>query len=888
MALNPGQKLGPYEIESAAGAGGMGEVYRAKDTRLDRIVAIKVLPAKTAGNADLRARFEREARAISSLNHPNICTLHDIGHEEGIDYLVMEFLEGETIGDRVKKGPVDIREALEIGIQIADALDKAHRKGLIHRDLKPANVILTKEGAKLLDFGLAKLSVSGGVVDGISGLTQTTPLTGTGTIIGTIQYMAPEQLDGSEADARSDIFAFGAVLYQMVTGKRPFEGKSQASLIAAIIERSPEPISNVVPMAPPGLNRLIKKCLAKDPDDRWQSARDMADELRWISQSGSQAGVAAPIAARRKLRLRLGWSIAAVTTLVAGLYAFLWYTQPPPEEPIIRFSIDPGRELESIDWPQISPDGKHLAFKGRDTSGQEGIWIRSLESTQSNLVKGTTGVLRPYWSPDSRFLAFSVGRNQLKKVLINGSPPQLIGEIERTADGSWGSAGTIIFDGNSTDSIRGVSSGGGKEFAVTRLDSSRLDRYHAWPKFLPDGKHFLFLASADTIVNKGEYTLCVGSVDSDETKSLMSVYSRIDYAEPGYILHAKDKVLLAQAFDVNKLEIVGEPIPIAEDVDQAPGSALALFSVSNQGTLVYMSSGTRASSELVWINRSGTELGKIGTPDRYGDVALSPDNQKLAYALKDPQTETSNIWINDLKRSVASRFTFEESNTFGPVWSVDGSELFYGGGTFPRIFSMRKQVSGTKKSEEFWHDSTISLNIITDVLPDGKRACLTVATTQADISLAELDKEESVTPLVNSEAGEYLGRVSPDGKLLAYLSDESGQPQLYLTKINGEGKWQISTKGLRDFRWNPAGGELFYFSSEWDLFSVPISGQGGIEIGAGTKLFKQRLSRPGEASLAMFDVSRDGQKFIMVIAVEQEERPKVNVILNWHKLLENY
>ena len=413
MSLTPGQRLGPYEIESPAGAGGMGEVYRAKDTRLDRTVAIKVLPARTAQNADLRARFEREARAISSLNHPNICILHDVGHEGGMDYLVMEYLEGETLGERIQQGPIELEEALNIAAQIADALDKAHRQGLVHRDLKPGNVVLTKTGAKLLDFGLAKLQISGGVVEGISGVTQTTPLTGAGTIIGTIQYMSPEQLEGGEADVRSDIFAFGALLYEMLSGSRAFAGKSQASLIASILKEKPRSLSEVMPMSPPTLDRLVRKCLEKDPEDRWQSARDLSDELRWISQSGSQAGIPAPIASRRKLRFRLAWAVATAAIIVAIGYAYIWHTRPEPKEEVVRFAIEPGDVFESISWPQISPDGRYISFKGTDTSSQDRIWIRPMNSNDAFPLNGTEGALRPFWSPDSRYLAYTTNLSQV-------------------------------------------------------------------------------------------------------------------------------------------------------------------------------------------------------------------------------------------------------------------------------------------------------------------------------------------------------------------------------------------------------------------------------------------------------------------------------------------
>jgi serine/threonine protein kinase len=887
MSLVSGQKLGPHEIIEAAGAGGMGEVYKAKDTRLDRTVAIKVLPAPTAHNADLRARFEREARAISSLNHPNICTLYDIGHEGGMDYLVMEFLEGETLGERIKKGPVDISEVFDIAIEIADALDKAHRQGLVHRDLKPGNVILTKEGAKLLDFGLAKLQVSGGVVDGISGITQTTPLTGSGTIIGTIQYMSPEQLEGSEADARSDIFAFGALLYEMISCSKAFAGKSQASLIASILKEQPRALSELVPMSPPGLDRLVRKCLAKDPDDRWQSARDLCDELRWIAQSGSQAGVPAPVAAKRRLRFRLVWAVAAAAVCAAGLFAFMWFTRPEPVENVVRFSVSPGENVQSMSWPQISPDGRYLAFKATDSAGRDAIWVRPLNSEEAFPLNGTAGALRPFWSPDSRYLAFSVSNNQLKKVPINGGPPQLIGEIERVADGTWGTSGIILFDGSTNDSLRYVSASGGVASQATSLNTEKGERLHAWPEFLPDGRHFLYLSSTDSLLNEAAtYMLSVGSLDSHDVIELFPTSSKVEYCEPGYLVYVRDRILLAQAFDAGSLEITGEPIPIAENVAGPSGLPIAYFDVSDEGTLVYLTSDASAKNELVWVDRTGRELARIDAPARYGDVALSPDGGSLVYGLEDPQSETTDLWMYDLKRGVSSRFTFNDGNEFGPVWTHDGSEVYFGHGSFPQLTSMVKLANGTGDAVSPF-DSTFSLMAVTDISRDNSRAALTVLDGgPPDIYVKDLNTDEAPYPIIQTPLPEYLGKFSPDGRYIAYGAQETERAELYLRQLGGAGgKWQISTSGLRQFEWNPAGDEILYFSQDWDLMSVPVRTDRGLEIGSAKKLFRHRLSTLG-FDVRRFAVSNDGQKFLLVSAQNQKENLAFSVVLNWHKTIE--
>lgn len=888
MTLSPGQKLGPYEIVSPAGAGGMGEVYKAKDTRLDRIVAIKVLPERTAMNEAMRARFEREAKTISSLNHPNICTLYDIGRENGVDYIVMEYLEGVTIAERVKKGPIPITEALEIAAEIADALDKAHRQGLIHRDLKPANVILTKEGAKLLDFGLAKVSVSGGVVEGISGLTQTSPLTGTGTIVGTIQYMAPEQLEGSEADARSDIFAFGGVLYQMITGKRPFDGKSQANMIAAIIERTPAPLTSIVPLTPPGLDRLTRKCLEKNPDKRWQSANDLADELRWLLHSGSQAGLPAPVAAKRKFRLRLGWVIATIAIIIAGYYSFKWHTLSEPAKNLIRFEISPGEQLQSISWPKISPDGRYLAFKATDQNGRGKIWIRSMNSSEAFPLNGTEGALRPFWSPDSRYLAFTVGWKLLKKVPINGGPTQLIGEFKNVVDGSWGPNGMILFDGTIKDSIRMVSASGGLAVAVTKINRDQGEVYHAWPEFLPDGDHFLFLSSPDSAFAGTKYTLQIGSITTDETISLIQVTSRVGYCEPGYLVYVKDKILLAQAFDVDKLAFAGEPIPIAENVSTLRGSAVSAFDVSNDGTLVYMTTDASIMNELVWVDRAGRELSKLMEPARYSDLALSPDGKTLAYGVEDPRTETTDLWMFDLKREVSTRFTFDDEDDLGPIWSPDGTTLYFMRGVYPQFVSWSKPSNGNTEESRFF-DSLDYIAVISDINRDASKFSFTiVGSEQPDLGIMDSSSDSSIVPLVATDRAEYFGRFSPDGKYLAYFAGQADRIiELYILKLDGSGgKWQISTAGARAFTWNPQGGELLYFNYDWEMISVPINTENILEIGKSVKLFQHKLSTI-KFGLKPFDISPDGKSFILVSAMDQQRHIEVNVVLNWPKLLED-
>jgi len=889
MTLSPGQKLGPYEIVSPAGAGGMGEVYKARDIRLERTVAIKILPERSAQNEAMRARFEREAKAISSLNHPHICTLHDIGHENGIDYLVMEYLEGRTLSERIKKGPIPLAEALGIAFEIADALDKAHRQGLTHRDLKPSNIILTRGGAKLLDFGLAKFQFADGLVKGISEITQTTPLTGSGTIVGTIQYMSPEQLEGAEADARSDIFAFGAILYEMICGKRPFEGKSQANLIAAIIEREPPTITVISPETPPGVDRLIRKCLEKAPDKRWQSARDLADEIHWQSHSSSLVGTPASVADGKRFRFRPAWLIPIILLSIVGYYSFGRRGQTVQTSNLIRFEIEPNAGIQSISWPQISPDGSLLAFKAVDENNRERIWLRPMDAAEAYPLNGTEDALRPFWSPDSRYLAYSTGNKQLRKVPVSGGPPQLIGEFDRVADGSWGRDGSILFDGGLTDSIRMVSASGGVAQAVTKLNHERGEVNHGWPQFLPDGKHFLLLASSDSTNDPASHQVKIGSTASDKVVSLFPVTSRVKYSEPGYLLYVEDNILFAQAFDADKLKITGAPISIAENISSPPPSAIPLFDVSEEGTLVYLTSDSTIKNQFVWVDRTGRQLSTFLGPARYSDVSLSPDDRRVVYSVDDPRTGTSDLWLYDFDREVGTRFTFDPGVDWGPVWSQDGSVIFFNRGILPNLVPYMKP-SNASTPERRLVGPEYGMAAVTDVTKDMTHICLTIAPNgQPDLAMMSLDHDSTITPILNSDRGELGGYISPDGEYLAYTEQQpgGGGGQLFILDLSGsKGKWQISPSGAPCYRWSPDGKELLYCNNDWDMISVPISTKNGLKIGKSTVLFNHELSNL-QLSGPLFDVTADGQRFILISAIDQETVPKINVVLNWTETLKD-
>jgi eukaryotic-like serine/threonine-protein kinase len=879
VSLTAGQKLGPYEVIAPVGAGGMGEVYKAKDTRLDRIVAIKVLPTLTAQSADMRSRFDREAKAISSLNHPNICTLHDIGHQDGIDYLVMEYLEGETLGERLKRGAMPTADILHYAVQMADALDKAHKQGLVHRDLKPANIIITKTGAKLLDFGLAKLKIGDGVVDGVSAITQTTPLTGAGTILGTMQYMSPEQLEGKEADARSDIFAFGAVLYEMTTGSRAFSGSSQASLIASIMSGEPRSISQLSPMSPPILERTIKQCLSKDIDQRWQTAGDLKRALEWIEEGGSQVGLAAPVARRRKIRDKALIAAVAVLAVATGWLAWSQFLRPTIPPKVSRFAISPASDLNSVTWPRISPDGTMIAFVGTDSTSQLGIYIRPLNSLDARLlVKVQNTRSKPFWSPDSKHLAYFEG-GQLKKVALAGGLAQIVCEAETGADGSWGSKGIIIFDGNYSDSVRQVSAGGGTPTAATIIDRANFENSTAWPWFLPDGEHFLYLALSDS--SSDEHFLKVGSIKTMESTFLIKVNSRVEYAN-GNILYMQKNLLVARPFDTKKLAFTGEPVPLSNIVSS--DAERTLFSASGEGTLVYQRGQAVGLRSMVWVDRKGDTLGSVGEPDKYVDFALSPDGSRLAYGLVGDQAAAIDLWVRDLKRNVASRLTFGPSVNVWPVWSVEGSKVMFTARRNSAYFSVfQRNANGTGGDEAVFAMDTTDASV-TSVSRDGKMMTLNVGTTdEPDIWLFN-PATKKAEPLLTQPYFETRGSYSPNGQYLLYQGNEisSDVPDIYIRELSPTGgKWQVSTSRGRCPKWRADGKEVYYFTPEYDFMAVPISYEHGLEIGTPVKLFSRRLFFSGLTSLIPYDVSSDGQRFLLLISAEASGSAEFIVVQNW-------
>ncbi|HSN67750.1 MAG TPA: protein kinase, partial [Thermoanaerobaculia bacterium] len=669
MQMQPGMRLGRYEIVAAVGAGGMGEVYRAVDTRLDRSVAIKVLPKDLSQNDSLRQRFEREARTISSLSHPHICGLFDVGHEDGVDYLVMELLEGETLAERLTRGPLPLEQALRCAIEIASALEKAHKQGIVHRDLKPANVMLTKGGAKLLDFGLARIA-EGEPGHAMEGSTQHMPLTEEGTILGTVQYMAPEQLEGKEADARTDLFALGALLYEMVAGRRPFDGTSRASVIAAIMERQPRPISDLQPLTPPALERVVRTCLAKDPDERWQSAHDVGAELRWIAEGTSQPNVLtpAPVVRRRRLAQRLAWLAAG---LVAGalLASAAWMlAREKPRDPVMRFAIETDPRAAMFVMPYqnlaIAPDGETIAYIGVAGKGTQ-LYMRKLDRLRATPIAGTEGAVHPFFSPDGRWIAFTsaVGEGELRKVAVDGGAPVTIDRMAAGLGGWWGDDGTIWFVNRFNEGIWRLPAGGKPELAI-RPDSKHGERALISPQPLPGGTHVLATAWTGKTWDEARIIAC--PVDGSERKVLVEggTFGRV--VSSGHLVFARGGVLFAAPFDAKRLEVTGNPVPVLPDVNSGIANGEVYLAEAKNGTLLYapgiISSPPR---ELVWVDREGKEQPAVPTARLYGGTALSPDGTMVAVGIEESQFD---IWTVDLERDVATRLSFGEDDG-DPVFS---------------------------------------------------------------------------------------------------------------------------------------------------------------------------------------------------------------------------
>ncbi len=888
MSVSPGARLGPYEIVAPLGAGGMGEVYKARDIRLDRIVAIKILPADVARDERRRERFRREARAISSLTHPHICTLYDVGEQDGIDYLVMEYLTGETLAQRLVRGPLPLDDVLRTGAQIADALDAAHRQGVIHRDLKPANVMLTASGAKILDFGLAKWQGTGSDAALSIAATAHPTLTQSGTIAGTVDYMAPEQVEGKPTDARSDLFALGAILYEMTTARKAFEGTSPASVMSAILNAAPPAMSTVTSATPPALEHVVKTCLSKNPDMRWQNAGDVARQLNWIGDTPSVV----PSPTRRRGRAEY-YAIGAV--LLAALGAIVALTrrgQPPLTPQVARLFLPPPENATLPTFngfespPIVSPDGRLVAFVASEIGRPASVWIRGLDAQTARRLAGTDGVgnpaFRPFWSSDSRSLGF-FAEGKLKRIDVDGGAPQVLADAPDPRGGTWNNQNIIVFAPNSTGPLYRIPANGGLAVAVTTLRSDR--ESHRWPAFLPDNRHFLFLDRVFTGPREQSGTYAA-SLDSREDKRVLPIdttYTNVVCARSGDLLFARDGTLFAQRYDPATFTIAGTPAIVADHV-VVDGGMGAAFSISDTGVLVYREAPAPPQTQLSWFDRGGARLSIVGPAVSQDAPALSPDGTRIAVRRNLATPGREDIWVVKAATGVATRLTFDSGN-FAPIWSPDSRWVAYGSqrpgpnGIINGVF--RKLSDGVADTE------AVVLGRYS-VQPtgwsrDGKFIIYADqdSTTGADLWAVALDGDRRPVPLVRTMGADNFGQLSPDGRWLAYASDVTGRMEVYVRGFpNQRGTWQISTNGGTQPRWQADGKELFFVSGDNRLTSVAIvARENSVESGGEKPLFEYPGFSVDEKDYS-YDVSPEGQRFLINASVTRAAQPIV-VVLNW-------
>jgi serine/threonine protein kinase/Tol biopolymer transport system component len=892
MSFQPGARLGPYEIQAAIGSGGMGEVYKALDTRLGRSVAIKVLPAQFALDPTRRERFEREARAIATLAHPHICVVHDVGHQDGFDFLVMEYLEGEALAGRLAKGPLPFDQVVRQGIEIADALNSAHKHGIVHRDLKPGNIVLTKAGAKLLDFGLAKLRPEGerGGEPAISETpTRTNRLTEAGTILGTVQYMAPEQLEGREADARADLWALGCVLYEMTTGRPAFEGRSQASLIGAILRDEPAPITQRQPLTPPIFDRLVRSCLRKDPDERWQSAHDIRVQLEALASGAAAEKTAVNQRTSAWRGRKAAWTVAALSLMVTAA-VLLWVsgrTPPSRDFPLVRFAIPLPKHttLSAVfgGMLALSPDGRRIAYLIQLPGEPSRLHVRSLEDPEPRALPQTDGAGQPFWSPDGRAIAFATSRT-LQRVDLAGGPPRVICPLpggHRYISGAWGSRGVILF-GSGRMLFRVEAEGGDPTPVLSESDAGvSLTR----PRFLPDGDQFLYYRRASG--SEADETF-VGSLNQP-TKSVKlldvpAIYTKV----PGSLLAQRGTTLLTYPFDSASLEITGKPTVVVDDLGFS-------FDATGDGVLAYtpltihgLTARPEEMSQLTWFDRTGRHLGSIGPPGAYGWPALSPDGSRVVVERVTSWNPIEvDLWAFDSQTSRAQRLTFSPGRESDPVWSPDGQNIAFACTREASVTLCRRPASGAGAEEVLARLE--GENYPTDWSRDGHLILYSAFNMRPfvaeDIFALQVDGDPTPRELVRTQAYEHQARLSPDGKWLAYASDESGWPEVYVQRLDSTGDRRlISVKGGAQPIWRGDGKELFYLALDMKIMAVGVTSGNDLRVGDPTPLFE--LPYPVEPFYDLrniYDVTPDGQRFLVKLPTAMPPPPSINVVLNWPK-----
>jgi serine/threonine protein kinase len=885
MQPSKGTTLSHYRLDEKIGAGGMGEVWKAIDLTLDRPVAVKILPEAFSTDPHRVARFEREAKVLASLNHPNIAVIHGIHSFEGLHFLAMELVSGEDLSLKLRRGALPVGEAIALARQIAEALEAAHDSGVVHRDLKPANIQITPDGkAKVLDFGLAKAFESDPGSPGASvslSPTMTAAATLAGVILGTAAYMSPEQARGLPADRRADIWAFGCVLYEMLSGRRPFDGETVSDTLASVLKS--EPGWKALPTATPtGLRALLRRCLEKDPKKRLQAIGDarIAIDETLAHLDLAEETTPAPRASGLRLREILAW-LAAGAFAGLSIVLFVGRSQTGTPHGMVRSAVIPplhtrldlsgGRSGDL----SMSPDGKYVTLSLQTPDGDESLWIRALDSLESRPLPGTRNSSWPFWSPDSQHVAFFAD-GKLKRVDLAGSPAVTICDAADGRDGDWNGDGVILFAPNPNTGIYSVPASGGKPEPVTRLDEQAKETTHRWPRFLPDGRHFLYMAGDHSAGVRSETNaVYLAELGKSGRRRLLLARSNIAYSD-GHLLYVRDRVLLAQPFDPVKLELTGDPVPLAEGIAMENDFFRAVFAASQSGDLVFRSAAADTGSFLTWFGRDGKEIGKVGDRGSYKEVVLSPDNKRVAYSVADADSGAADIWILDLARGVRSRLTFGPAGKHNPVWSPDGQRLAYYVSALIDDLFFRKSGGG---DEEVLLRSDRD-KVATDWSRDGRFLVFNQLDHQSgarwDIWVLPMDEKDKPRPFIATEANEKDGRLSPDGRFMLYSSDESGKTEAYVAPFPGPGgKWQVSSGGATQATWTQNGKEIIYIRPDLTVTSLLVHASAtGFAVDPPRSLFRVPLALG-------VDVTQDGQRFLLAVRPDDEQEQPVTLVTGW-------
>ncbi len=859
-----GKTLGHYRVGEQLGRGGMGEVYVADDLNLNRKVALKFLPEAFAGDPERMARFEREAKLLASLNHPNIAAIYGLEQAEGKRFLVLELVEGETLAQRISKGALPIDEALGVCRQITDGLEAAHEKGVIHRDLKPANVMITEgDKVKILDFGLAKaLSDETQSIDSSQSPTLTEAMTRPGVILGTAAYMSPEQAKGKFVDKRADIWAFGCILYECLTGKRTFEGETVTETLAAVLTRDPDLAS-----VPAKVRMLLQRCLERDPKKR---LRDIGDGMAWIENAPEAAAAGSP------RRAAFVWAFATLLVGIAlGFAASLYFRPTPPKEPVRRFAIMTDRKFTLEPWapPLVSPDGHYIAIIAINTDGKYMLYVQPLDSLEPRPLAETDHFFTPFWAPDSRQIAFT-SQGKLKRVQVTGGPIQTI--CDTGGIGAWGDDGKILFASGFNGPILSVPASGGVPQPVTAPDKKVNETGHAWPQFLPDNRHFLYI-----VLSGPNRTVRVSSLDSGESVDLFVTSSQVVYAPPGYLLYVHESTLMAREFDFRSLELRGVPAPVADRVAAISYSGGAGFSLSKTGILAYMTDETML-GQLEWYDRHGKLLGTVGPPGYYTNPAISPDGRRIAVDMSNTPGAQPDIWtFNIARQGDAARFTFNPGDS-NASWSPAGDRLAFSSlrESFWDLYV--KGFPGADKDELLLKSSED--NYVTSWTADGKLLMITRRTRKPNYDLWILDLQDRKSfPYLNTDFNESFAQFSPDGRWVAYVSDESALSEIYVQTYPRSGiKVKISSKGGNQPKWRGDGKEIYYLSPDGKVMAVSVSTKPEFMPGVPVALFNYRAT---QLTRNNYDVTNDGQRFLVIRAAEESTAFPSTIILNWTGLL---